>query len=112
MDFLLGFFDKFWALVVHTWQTDGAWFLVGMGAQVLFFSRFLVQWIHSEKQGRSMIPLAFWWISLLGGVSLFAYAVHRQELIFAAGQLLGLIVYIRNLFLIRREKRQLANGPA
>lgn len=97
--------DKFWGLFLQQWHADGWWLLVGFGAQALFMSRFIVQWIYSEKNRRSMIPMSFWWISIAGGLSLFAYAVHREELVFGLGQLLGLVVYVRNVFLVRKELR-------
>jgi lipid-A-disaccharide synthase-like uncharacterized protein len=80
------------------------WNILGIVAQGLFASRFVVQWFVSEVERRSVIPLAFWYFSLAGGVLLFAYAVHREEPVFAAGQGLGLFIYLRNLRLIYREK--------
>jgi len=66
--------------------------------------RFFIQWIYSEKHKKSLIPKAFWYFSLAGGVTLFSYALLRQDPVFIAGQGLGLFVYIRNLMLIRKEK--------
>jgi lipid-A-disaccharide synthase-like uncharacterized protein len=80
------------------------WNILGIVAQGLFASRFIVQWFVSEVERRSVIPLAFWYFSLGGGVLLFAYAIHREEPVFAAGQGLGLFIYLRNLRLIYREK--------
>ncbi|MCB9838647.1 MAG: lipid-A-disaccharide synthase N-terminal domain-containing protein [Phycisphaeraceae bacterium] len=74
----------------------------------MFFMRFFVQWIHSERQGRSAVPVAFWWFSLAGGVMLFTYACARRDPVFMLGQGMGLLIYTRNLMLIRREK----NGKA
>jgi lipid-A-disaccharide synthase-like uncharacterized protein len=62
-------------------------------------------WVHSERQRRSIIPIAFCYFSLAGGMMLFACAVHRLDPVFIAGQSLGLLVYSRDLLLIRREKR-------
>ena len=81
------------------------WIGVGFAGQFLFMMRFLWQWIQSERQRRSIIPIAFWYFSLAGGMTLFAYAVHRRDPVFITGQMLGLIVYTRNLLLIRRERR-------
>ena len=78
--------------------------MLGMLGQVLFFSRFLVQWIASEKIGKSTIPLAFWWLSIGGGSLLLFYAVWRKDPVITLGQLVGLFVYVRNLMLIRRHK--------
>ena len=79
------------------------WVGIGFLAQVLFGSRFIVQWFHSEKAGESVIPIAFWWLSLTGGALMFAYAIYRWDPVFMLGQGLGLFVYIRNLMLIRRS---------
>jgi lipid-A-disaccharide synthase-like uncharacterized protein len=84
---------------------DLLWIAIGFAGQFLFMMRFLWQWIQSERQQRSIIPIAFWYFSLAGGVTLFAYAVHRLDPVFIAGQSLGLTVYTRNLLLIRREKQ-------
>ncbi len=78
---------------------------VGFGGQLLFTSRFLVQWIASERAGRSIMPLAFWWLSLAGGATLLAYALWRRDPVFAVGQAAGLIIYSRNLVLIARMRR-------
>ncbi len=79
--------------------------VLGAFAQGLFASRFIIQWIASEWAGKSVIPLAFWYCSLGGGVALLFYAVYREEPIFIAGQLPGIIVYSRNLYFIYRDKR-------
>jgi lipid-A-disaccharide synthase-like uncharacterized protein len=79
------------------------WTVVGGAAQVVFASRFLVQWITSEVQGRSVIPAYFWYASLLGSVGLLAYAIHIRDPIFTLGQSFGLVVYSRNLVLRRRN---------
>jgi lipid-A-disaccharide synthase-like uncharacterized protein len=85
------------------------WIAIGFAGQFLFMMRFLWQWIQSERQKRSVIPIAFWYFSLAGGMTLFAYAVHRRDPVFITGQMLGLLVYTRNLLLIRRER--LAGRP-
>ena len=86
------------------------WLCIGFLGQLLFTSRFLVQWIASERARRSVVPLAFWWFSLAGGATLLAYAVWRRDPVFAVGQASGLLIYIRNLMLIGRtaEKGQAA----
>ena len=78
------------------------WIAVGLVGQILFTSRFLVQWIASERARRSLVPAAFWWLSLGGGAILLAYAVWRRDPVFILGQGAGLVVYLRNLVLIRR----------
>jgi len=99
-----------------SWFTvDHVWVLVGFSGQALFTARFVVQWFKSEIVGKSVIPLAFWYFSVGGGVVLLAYAVHKLDPVFIAGQGGGLIVYARNLYLIFREKaaeRRGAAGPS
>ena len=81
------------------------WILVlGFAGQALFASRFLVQWITSERQGRSVIPVAFWYLSLGGAAVLFSYAFLRRDPVFMVGQASGSFVYLRNLALLRRER--------
>lgn len=81
-----------------------AWVIFGLLGQAFFTSRFVVQWIASERRGRSTVPVAFWYLSLAGGAILFAYAfLYRHDLVFTLGQAAGLFVYGRNLMLIRRE---------
>ena len=79
------------------------WVAFGLGGQLMFSGRFIVQWIASEKAGRSVIPLAFWYFSIAGGVILFLYALYRRDPVFILGQSLGLFIYSRNLWLIYRE---------
>jgi lipid-A-disaccharide synthase-like uncharacterized protein len=79
--------------------------MIGFVGQAFFTARFLVQWIASEKAGRSVIPVAFWFFSIGGGLILFAYALYRRDPVFILGQALGTFIYVRNLMLIFREKR-------
>jgi lipid-A-disaccharide synthase-like uncharacterized protein len=87
---------------MEEWTVSPLWFALGMLGQAVFFSRFLVQWIASERAGRSYVPLAFWWLSLAGSMLLLAYAIHRKDPVFVLGQAFGWVVYARNLMLIRR----------
>lgn len=80
------------------------WIAIGLLGQIFFTSRFLVQWIASERQRASVIPVVFWWLSLLGGLTLLSYAIWRQDPVFMLGQGAGLVVYSRNLVLIRRHE--------
>lgn len=105
IELIESFAAKMIAVGLKTWSQDGWWLVLGILAQALFFSRFIVQWLVSEKSKKSTIPVAFWWISIAGGISLFAYALHREEGVFAFGQVAGLVVYIRNLLLIRSERQ-------
>jgi lipid-A-disaccharide synthase-like uncharacterized protein len=81
------------------------WVAIGFAAQAMFSARFLIQWIASERAGRSVVPIAFWFFSIAGGSILFCYALYRQDPVFIAGQGAGLFIYFRNLFLIFRERR-------
>lgn len=83
---------------------EAIWLWVGILGQLLFTSRFIVQWLSSEQAGKSVVPVGFWYLSLFGGVTLFVYAYHRQEPVFVAGQSLGVFIYLRNLLLIHRER--------
>ena len=84
------------------WLYD-PWKILGFGAQGLFFSRFLIQWLASEKAGYSYVPPAFWYFSLAGGLALCIYAVHIKDPVFIVGQFCGLAVYLRNLMLLRKR---------
>jgi lipid-A-disaccharide synthase-like uncharacterized protein len=81
---------------------DLLWLGIGLLGQALFSARFLVQWIASERRKRSVVPLAFWYFSVGGGVTLLAYAIYRRDPVFILGQGAGLFVYARNLWLIYR----------
>ena len=80
------------------------WLTIGFLGQALFSARFLVQWLTSERQGRSVVPLAFWFFSVAGGATLLAYAIHREDPVFIVGQGAGLFIYLRNLQLIYRQR--------
>ena len=79
------------------------WIAIGFLGQICFSARFLVQWIASERAKRSVVPRAFWYLSILGSLVLLAYAIWRRDPVFIAGQSLGILVYGRNLALLRRE---------
>ena len=81
------------------------WVLLGFVGQAFFSARFIVQWVVSEIRHESVVPLAFWIFSLLGGSILLTYAIYRRDPVFIVGQAAGLIVYARNLVLIRRKRR-------
>lgn len=82
------------------------WMMIGFLGQALFSMRFLIQWIHSERIRRSIVPEAFWYFSVAGGVTLLAYAIYRQDPVFILGQGVGLLIYGRNIWMIRRYKRE------
>ena len=84
------------------WSDSLPWLAFGLLGQTAFFSRFLVQWVASERAGRSYVPMAFWYLSLVGSLILLIYAIHREEPVFLLGYLPNSVVYVRNLMLIRR----------
>ena len=81
------------------------WVLLGYVAQIMFTMRFLVQWIASERAGKSVVPTSFWLFSIGGGFLLFVYALYRKDPVFILGQGLGFFIYLRNLYFILRERR-------
>lgn len=106
--------DEF-ARLVHEQQTHRPWYLrllnvtslfgvawvtIGLGGQVMFSLRMLVQWLASEKQRQSIVPVAFWWLSLCGAMMMMVYFTWRKDIIGVLGQVTGLAVYLRNLYLI------------
>ena len=86
-------------LRIDDW-TEFWWVAVGLVAQLSFSARFIVQWLASEKAGRSVMPVAFWWLSLAGGLTLLSYAFYRQDPVFILGQSTGALIYMRNLWFI------------
>ena len=79
------------------------WLGIGFLGQSLFFMRFFVQWIVSERRRKSIVPNAFWYFSILGGVTLLAYAIYQRDIVFIVGQASGLLIYARNLMLTRQQ---------
>jgi lipid-A-disaccharide synthase-like uncharacterized protein len=96
-----------WMHTVFVAQFDG-WIVLGFVAQAMFTMRFIVQWLASEREKRSVVPIAFWFFSLGGGTLLLVYAIQRQDPVFIAGQAMGLLIYVRNLKLIFNERRRLS----
>jgi lipid-A-disaccharide synthase-like uncharacterized protein len=84
------------------------WVLLGFAAQAFFTARFAVQWLASERAGKSVIPIAFWWCSIGGGLLLLIYALYRRDPVFILGQGFGVFVYLRNLQFVLRERRKTA----
>ncbi len=78
--------------------------IIGFTGQGLFASRFIFQWIYSEKRGESYIPIIFWYLSIFGGIGLLAYALFRKDPVIITGQLFGIFIYLRNLILIYKKK--------
>ncbi len=90
-------------------RLDG-WVLLGFVAQAFFTARFAVQWIASERAGKSVVPMSFWLLSIGGGVLLLVYALYRRDPVFIAGQGFGVFVYARNLFFVMRDRRGIAKA--
>ena len=82
------------------------WAYIGIIAQALFTGRFVVQWLASEKAGRSVIPFSFWSLSIGGGLLLLVYALYRRDPVFILGQAFGVLIYLRNLTFVLRERRE------
>lgn len=82
------------------------WAALGFAGQGVFFMRMLAQWVASERAGRSVMPFAFWLFSIGGGILLLIYSIHTKDPVFLAGQGLGLIIYVRNVFFVLRERRE------
>lgn len=87
------------------------WLVLGFVGQALFSMRFILQWLKSEREGRSVIPIAFWYFSLAGSLVLLAYAIHRADPVFILGQAGGIVIYLRNLYLISRERQGGGQSP-
>jgi len=81
------------------------WLILGFVGQAVFTGRFVLQWLYSEFKKRSVIPVGFWYLSMLGSSLLLVYAIYRQDPVFIAGQSLGLVVYLRNLQLINQQAK-------
>jgi lipid-A-disaccharide synthase-like uncharacterized protein len=93
---------QWWA---RTSSMELAWIVIGLMAQLSFSLRFVVQWLASEKARQSVVPEAFWYFSLVGGLMLLAYAVYRMDPVFILGQATALAIYSRNIYFIRHSKR-------
>ncbi|MFZ0614216.1 MAG: lipid-A-disaccharide synthase N-terminal domain-containing protein [Desulfobacterales bacterium] len=82
------------------------WIAIGLAGQALFSARFLVQWIYSERRKQSIIPTAFWYLSIGGSLTLLTYAIYRKDPVFIIGQASGFAIYLRNLQFIYRENKR------
>lgn len=88
------------------WSDSPLWLAIGLAGNAAFFARFLVQWVASERAGRSYVPVVFWYLSIAGSLILLAYAVHRRDPVFTLAFLPNCLVYVRNLVLLRRTGAQ------
>ena len=80
--------------------------IIGLIGQGLFASRFIVQWVYSEKKGESHIPIIFWYLSIFGGIGLLIYAIFRKDPVIILGQTFGIFIYLRNLILIYKKRNE------
>lgn len=96
---MLGFFN------ISSWG-NFAWVAVGLGGQIAFFGRMMIQWVTSEKKRESVVPELFWWLSLGGGICLFTYFVWRVDFVGVLGQSTGVVIYARNLRLIHKQRKR------
>ena len=87
-------------------NTEIFFLIIGFTGQGLFASRFIVQWLYSEKVGKSSIPVIFWYLSIFGGIGLLTYAIFRQDPVIIVGQTFGIFIYVRNLFLIYKKNNE------
>ena len=87
---------------------DLVWIMFGLFGQLMFTGRFIVQWLASEKEGRSVVPVAFWYFSIFGGLIVLLYGVHKVDPVIILGQLPGVLIYSRNLWLIYKARREQA----
>jgi lipid-A-disaccharide synthase-like uncharacterized protein len=83
---------------------EQVWLIVGFTGQLFFTARFLVQWLTSERARRSVVPKAFWYFSIGGGITILCYAIHREDPVFIVGQASGLLIYLRNLYFLSQER--------
>ncbi len=81
------------------------WLILGFIGQIMFSMRFLIQWFVSEKKKKSVIPISFWYFSIAGGVLLLSYAIFRKDPVFMLGQSVGVVIYLRNLYLIHKKRQ-------
>ena len=98
METLLDYFD------IES-KSDLIWLAIGIFAQLMFSMRFLIQWISSERQRKSVVPTAFWWFSLAGGIMLLTYGLQRGEPVILLGQSIGIVIYLRNLWFIYKVRQ-------
>jgi lipid-A-disaccharide synthase-like uncharacterized protein len=99
----MGFLQHLFLLASHN-QSDTIWISIGFLGQAVFGVRFLIQWLRSEQVGHSVVPIAFWYCSLAGGLVSFSYALHLQAWPLLIGQGMPIPIYVRNLYMIYRDR--------
>jgi len=88
------------------------WLILGFGGQLVFSARFLVQWLATERAKKSVMPVAFWWLSIFGALLLLAYSIYRKDPVFILGQSAGFLIYSRNLYFIKKKKKEQLLGSS
>lgn len=83
-----------------------AWTFFGFAAQFVFFLRFVIQWLASEREKKSVVPIGFWYLSIVGSIMILVYAIKREDPVFIAGQFLALFIYVRNIILRKQSKEE------
>jgi len=104
--FLMGYTVNFIKKEILEMTKLDFWLIIGFTGQILFSMRFIIQWLKTEKEKRSVIPIEFWYFSIAGGVTLLAYSIHRRDPVFIVGNATGLFIYARNLYFIFKEKKK------
>ena len=94
--------------IINMFNVD-FWTFWGLGAQGFFFLRLIIQWVRSEKEKRTIVPLSFWWLGIIGAVMLFVYALIRKDIVFILTSILQLGIYSRNYVIANRSKATLLN---
>ncbi len=87
------------------------WLAIGFTGQLMFSARFFIQWLASEKQRKSVVPIAFWYLSIAGSSILLAYVIYRRDPVLILGQSMGLMIYLRNIWFIRSEQQSNDDKP-
>jgi lipid-A-disaccharide synthase-like uncharacterized protein len=90
-------------------MNEKTWLIIGISGQFLFSIRFIIQWIISEIKKTSVIPIYFWYFSILGSIFLLSYAIYRKDMVFISGQSIGILIYFRNLILLKRKNNESVN---
>jgi lipid-A-disaccharide synthase-like uncharacterized protein len=103
--------DSLMTFLQGIWHKIDWWVALGMLGQIIFAGRFVVQWLASERAGRSVVPYSFWTMSILGSVLVFVYALVRKDVVFILAYSLNVFIYVRNIMLIHRHRAVMASQP-
>ena len=103
---LINYINSIYLAIKSLSSLELIFLIIGFVGQGIFASRFIIQWIYSEKQGKSSIPLVFWYLSIFGGIGLLIYAIFRKDPVIIVGQAFGIFIYLRNLILIYKRNNE------